>query len=529
MSTVQNSTAAASRADTTAAKLASLLSMHEAKAAQGSPRAIAVRAEAGLLNARQRIDALFDPGSFVETGELARKSGADNPLGDGVVTGYGTVDGRPVCAFSHDATIFGGSLGEVFGRKVADIYELALRVGCPVVGINDGGGARVQEGVASLAFFADIGQVIVRASGAIPQISLVMGACAGGAVYGPAMTDFVVAVQDTSYMFITGPDVLRSVTGEDVTLEELGGARAQGIGGNVHHVASDDADAIDWARELLGLLPSNFNLLAPVVVSEDAAAVDELTERDLQLDALMPDADNSGYDMHEVIGRVVDDGHLLEVSSLFAGNLITGFGRVEGRTVGVVANQPLNLTGALDIDASEKGARFVRFCDAFGIPILTFVDVPGYLPGLTQERGGIIRRGAKLIFAYSESSVPKVTVVVRKAYGGGYAVMGSKHFGADVNLAWPTARIAVMGADGAVTLLRRRELAEAGEDAAVLRTKYIDDYNEHVATPYGAAERGFVDAVIAPSDTRHQVSAALRALRSKNENLPPRKHNTMPL
>ena len=526
MTAVQEVTAAAGRAETTADKLAGLHALQQAKAAQGSPRTIAARTEAGQLSARQRIELLLDPGSFVETGELARKPGAANPLGDGVVTGYGTVDGRPVCVFSHDATIFGGSLGEVFGRKVTDIYDLALRVGCPIVGINDGGGARVQEGVASLAFFANVGQMVVRASGAIPQISMIMGACAGGAVYGPAMTDFVVAVQDTSYMFITGPDVLRSVTGEDVTLEELGGARAQGVGGNVHHVASDDADAIEWVRELLGVLPGNFNAVAPVLPIEPD---DELTARDRELDTLMPDADNSGYDMHEVIARIVDDGHLLEVSALFAVNLITGFARVQGRSVGVVANQPLNLTGALDIDASEKGARFVRFCDAFGIPILTVVDVPGYLPGLAQERGGIIRRGAKLIFAYSEASVPKVTVVVRKAYGGGYAVMGSKHFGADVNLAWPTARIAVMGAEGAVSLLRRRELAEAGDGAAVLRKQYIDAYNEHVATPYGASERGFVDAVIAPSTTRLQVAAALRALRSKEENLAPRKHNTMPI
>jgi propionyl-CoA carboxylase beta chain len=512
--------------DSTAAKLAGLRAMQQAKAAQGSPRTIAARAEAGQLNARQRIDLLFDPGSFVETGELARKSGAENPLGDGVVTGYGTVDGRRVCVFSHDATIFGGSLGEVFGRKVTDIYALALRVGCPVVGINDGGGARVQEGVAALAFFAEIAQVIVPGSGAIPQISMVMGACAGGAVYGPALTDFVVAAQDTSFMFVTGPDVLRSVTGEDVTLEELGGARAQGVGGNVHHVATDDTDAIDWVRELLGVLPSNFNEVAPVLPTEPDAA---LTEGDRQLDALIPDSDSSSYDMHEVIARIVDDGYLLEISPTFAANVITGFGRVEGRSVGVVANQPLNLTGALDIDASEKAARFVRFCDAFGIPILTLVDVPGYLPGIAQERGGIIRRGAKLIFAYSEATVPKVTVVVRKAYGGGYAVMGSKHFGADVNLAWPTARIAVMGAEGAVSLLRRRELAEAGDGAAVLRKEYIDAYNAHVATPYGAAERGFVDAVIAPSSTRHQVAAALRALRSKDQSRPPRKHNTMPL
>jgi len=526
MTAVQDSTAEAARASSTADKLAGLHAMREAKAAQGSPRAIAARAESGQLNARQRIDLLFDAGSFDEMGELARKSGPDNPLGDGVVTGYGTVNGRPVCAYSHDATIFGGSLGEVFGRKITDTYDLALRVGCPVVGINDGGGARVQEGVASLAFFAELGHMIVRASGAIPQISMIMGACAGGSVYGPAMTDFVVAVQDTSYMFVTGPDVLRSVTGEDVTLEELGGAHAQGVGGNIHHVAADDADAVERVRDLLDVLPSNFNATAPVLAAKRA---DKLTARDLELDGLMPDADNSGYDMQEVLARIIDDGDLLEISPIFAPNLITGFGRVEGRTVGVVANQPMNLTGALDIDASEKGARFVRFCDAFGIPIVTVVDVPGYLPGVAQERGGIIRRGAKLIFAYSEATVPKVTVVVRKAYGGGYAVMGSKHFGADVNLAWPTARIAVMGAEGAVTLLRRRELAAAGDGAAVLRKKYIDAYNEHVATPYGAAERGFIDAVIPPSTTRQQVAAALRALRTKEENPPPRKHNTMPL
>ncbi|MGH3990240.1 MAG: acyl-CoA carboxylase subunit beta, partial [Pseudonocardiaceae bacterium] len=452
------------------------------------------------------------------------------PYGDGVVTGYGTVDGRPVCVFAQDFTVFGGSLGEVFGEKIVKIMDLALKTGCPVVGINDSGGARIQEGVVSLGLYGDIFYRNVRASGVVPQISLIMGPCAGGAVYSPAITDFTVMVDEKSYMFITGPDVIKTVTGEDVSQEDLGGGRAHNTkSGNAHYLAPDEADAIDYVKALLSYLPSN-NLEDPPSYDEAALGHGELeiSDEDRELDTFIPDSANQPYDMQTVIAHVLDDGEFLEVQSMFAPNIVCGFGRVEGRSVGVVANQPMQLAGTLDIDASEKAARFVRTCDAFNVPVLTFVDVPGFLPGTDQEWDGIIRRGAKLIYAYAEATVPKVTVITRKAYGGAYDVMGSKHLGADMNFAWPTAQIAVMGAQGAVNILYRKELAGA-DDPEGMRRGLVTDYEDTLANPYIAAERGYVDSVIPPSYTRPYVTRALRSLRNKRETLPPKKHGNIPL
>jgi propionyl-CoA carboxylase beta chain len=435
------------------------------------------------------------------------------------VTGYGTVDGRQVCVFAQDFTVFGGSLGEVFGEKIVKVMDLAMKIGCPIIGINDSGGARIQEGVVSLGLYGEIFFRNTRASGVIPQISLVMGPCAGGAVYSPALTDFTVMVDQTSHMFITGPDVIKTVTGEDVGFEELGGARTHNAtSGNAHYLASDEADAIEYVRSLLSYVPSNNLDDAPVLSPSPVADVD--------LDALIPDSANQPYDMHRVIEAVVED--FLEVQALYAQNMVVGFGRIEGHPVGVVANQPMHFAGCLDIGASEKAARFVRFCDAFNLPVLTFVDVPGFLPGTGQEWEGIIRRGAKLIYAYAEATVPKVTVITRKAYGGAYDVMGSKHLGADLNFAWPTAQIAVMGAQGAVNILYRSELADA-DDPALLRAQLVEEYEDTLANPYVAAERGYVDSVIAPSATRDHVVRALRMLRTKRETLPPKKHGNIPL
>jgi propionyl-CoA carboxylase beta chain len=491
------------------------------------------------MTARERIDALLDEGSFIEIAELARHRATDfgldkqRPYGDGVVTGYGTVDGRPICVFAQDFTVFGGSLGEVFGEKIVKVMDLALKTGCPVVGINDSGGARIQEGVVALGLYGDIFYRNVMASGVVPQISLIMGPCAGGAVYSPAITDFTVMVDEKSYMFITGPDVIKTVTGEDVTQEDLGGARSHNtVSGNAHYLAADEGDAIDYVKALLAYLPSN-NLEDPPAYDDPADPLLEVTDEDRELDAFVPDSANQPYDMHTVIEHVMDDtgdgsADFLEVQALFAPNIIVGFGRVEGRSVGVVANQPMQLAGTLDIDASEKAARFVRTCDAFNVPVLTFVDVPGFLPGTSQEWDGIIRRGAKLIYAYAEATVPKVTVITRKAYGGAYDVMGSKHLGADMNFAWPTAQIAVMGAQGAVNILYRKELADA-DDPQELRAQLIADYEDKLANPYIAAERGYVDSVIPPSATRVCVVRALRALRGKRQTLPPKKHGNIPL
>ncbi|MFF5226135.1 acyl-CoA carboxylase subunit beta [Dactylosporangium sp. NPDC000521] len=515
---------------TTAGKLADLGRRTDEAVHAGSARAVEKQHARGKKTARERIELLLDPGSFVELDELARHRSINfgmersRPYGDGVVTGYGTVDGRQICVFAQDFTVFGGSLGEVFGEKIVKVMDLAMKIGCPVVGINDSGGARIQEGVVSLGLYGEIFFRNVRASGVIPQISLIMGPCAGGAVYSPAVTDFTVMVDQTSHMFITGPDVIKTVTGEDVEFEELGGARTHNTkSGNAHYLATDEDDAIEYVKALLSYLPSNNMDDVPVVPLPAAL---EVTEDDLALDTVIPDSANQPYDMHTVIESVVED--FLEVQPLFAQNILIGFGRVEGHPVGVVANQPMHFAGCLDIDASEKAARFVRTCDAFNIPILTFVDVPGFLPGASQEWDGIIRRGAKLIYAYAEATVPKVTVITRKAYGGAYDVMGSKHLGADLNFAWPTAQIAVMGAQGAVNILYRQELRDA-KDPAGLRAELIQEYEDTLANPYVAAERGYVDGVIAPSATRVEVVRALRLLRTKRETLPPKKHGNIPL
>jgi propionyl-CoA carboxylase beta chain len=521
---------------TTAGKLADLQRRNDEAVHAGSARAVEKQHAKGKMTARERIEALLDEGSFIEMDELARHRSMAfglekiRPYGDGVVTGYGTVDGRPVCVFSQDFTVFGGSLGEVFGDKICKVMDLAIKTGCPVVGINDSGGARIQEGVVSLGLYGDIFYRNVMASGVVPQISLIMGPCAGGAVYSPAITDFTVMVDEKSYMFITGPDVIKTVTGEDVSQEDLGGARTHNTkSGNAHYLADDEADAIDYAKALLSYLPSNNLDDAPAFDSGfDAAGAFDITDEDRELDTFMPDSANQPYDMHTVIEHILDESEFLEVQALYAPNIIVGFGRVEGRSVGVVANQPMQSAGTLDIAASEKAARFVRTCDAFNIPVLTFVDVPGFLPGTSQEWDGIIRRGAKLIYAYAEATVPKVTVITRKAYGGAYDVMGSKHLGADMNFAWPTAQIAVMGAQGAVNILYRKELAEASDSEAERKT-LVAEYEDALANPYIAAERGYVDSVIPPSHTRSYVVRALRSLRTKRAILPPKKHGNIPL
>jgi propionyl-CoA carboxylase beta chain len=525
---------------TTAGKIADLQRRRDEAVHAGSARAVEQQHAKGKMTARERIDRLLDPGSFTELDELARHRATDfgvdanRPYGDGVVTGFGTVDGRPVCVYSQDFTVFGGSLGEVYGEKIVKLMDHALKTGCPIIGVNDGGGARIQEGVVALGLFAEIFYRNVIASGVVPQISLIMGPCAGGAVYSPAITDFTLMVDKTSHMFITGPDVIKTVTGEDVSFEDLGGAHAHNVkSGVAHYQAKDEDDCLEFARELLSYLPSN-NLDDPPVLAPAApvtAGPDpllEVTEADAGLDTLIPDSPNQPYDMHHAITSVLDDGEFCEVHASFAPNIVVGFGRVEGASVGVVANQPMHLAGCLDINASDKAARFVRTCDAFNIPVLTFVDVPGFLPGTGQEWGGIIRHGAKLIYAYAEATVPKITVITRKAYGGAYDVMGSKHLRGDVNLAWPTAQIAVMGAQGAVNILYRRELAAAA-DADALRAERVAQYEHTLANPYIAAERGYVDAVIRPAETRAQVIRALRTLRTKRQTLPAKKHGNIPL
>jgi propionyl-CoA carboxylase beta chain len=520
---------------TTAGKIADLRRRIEEATHAGTSVAVEKQHAKGKLTARERIDLLLDEDSFVELDEFARHRSTNfgidkkRPYGDGVVTGYGTVDGRPVCVYSQDFTVFGGSLGEVYGEKIVKVMDFAMKTGCPVIGINDGGGARIQEGVVALGLFAEIFRRNVHASGVVPQISVIVGPCAGGAVYSPAITDFTVMVDQTSHMFITGPDVIKTVTGEDVGFEELGGARTHNTtSGVAHHMAGDEKDAMEYVKSLLSYLPSN-NLSEPPAFPEEAPL--QTSDEDRELDALIPDSANQPYDMRGAIEHVLDEGEFLETQSMFAPNIVTGFGRIEGFPVGVVANQPTQLAGCLDINASEKAARFVRTCDAFNIPVLTFVDVPGFLPGVDQEYGGIIRRGAKLIFAYAEATVPLITVITRKAFGGAYDVMGSKHLGADLNLAWPTAQIAVMGAQGAVGILHRRTIAEAGDAAAqeARRAELIEEYEDTLLNPYVAAERGYVDAVIMPSDTRAHVVKGLRQLRTKRESLPPKKHGNIPL
>lgn len=521
---------------TTAGKIADFHARREASWMPTGPDPVERQHARGKNTARERLEMFLDEGSFVEFDALVTHHstafGMDRrkPLGDGLVSGYGTVDGRLVAVYSQDFTVFGGSLSRANGEKIVKVQKFALRNGCPVIGINDGGGARIQEGVDSLAMFADIFRMNVRASGVVPQISVIMGPCAGGAAYSPALTDYVIMVDQTSHMFITGPDVIKTVTGEDVDMETLGGANSHNsVTGTSHYLAEDEEDAFDFLRELLEFLPSN-NLQDALTLEHDQDP--ELTIDDLDLDALIPDSANQPYDMQAVIETVLDDGHFLEIQSLYAPNVIIGYGRVEGRTVGIVANQPMQFAGTLDIAASEKAARFVRSCDAFNIPILTFVDVPGFLPGTEQEFNGIIRRGAKLIFAYAEATVPLVTVITRKAYGGAYIVMGSKKLGADVNLAWPTAQIGVMGAQGAVNILYRRDLKkveEEGGDVEAARAELIRKYEEELLNPYQAAELGYVDAVIAPSETRVQIIRSLRALHDKRAAMPAKKHGNIPL
>ncbi|MFJ2758974.1 acyl-CoA carboxylase subunit beta [Nocardioides sp. NPDC087217] len=524
---------------TTAGKLAELERRLDEAVHAGSAKAVEKQHAKGRQTARERIEMLLDEGSFQEVDELARHRSTafglekNRPFGDGVVTGYGTIDGRQVCVFSQDFTVFGGSLGEVYGEKITKIMDLAIKTGSPLIGINEGAGARIQEGVVSLGLYGKIFKRNVHASGVIPQISLIMGNCAGGHVYSPAVTDFTIMVDKTSGMFITGPDVIKTVTGEDITMEELGGALAHNSkSGVAHYMGADEADAIDYVKALLSYLPSN-NLEEPPAYEEVADL--EITGLDRELDTFIPDGGNQPYDMHEVISHVVDDEEFLEVQPLWAPNIIIGYARIEGRPVGIVANQPMQFAGCLDIDASEKAARFVRTCDAFNVPVITFVDVPGFLPGTDQEHNGIIRRGAKLIYAYAEATVPLVTIITRKAYGGAYDVMGSKHLGADINLAWPTAQIAVMGAQGAANIIHRRTLADleasgVGTDQVeAKRAQLIDEYETTLANPYIAAERGYIDAVIPPHETRAEVTRALRLLRTKRETLPAKKHGNIPL
>jgi propionyl-CoA carboxylase beta chain len=517
---------------TTAGKLADYERRHHEATVEVAERAAEKQHARGRQSARERIEFLLDEGSFVELDALSRHRATafgldkNRPLGDGVITGYGTIDGRQVCVFSQDFSVFGGSLGEVYGEKIVKVMDLAIKSGCPIIGINEGSGARIQEGVASLGLYGEIFTRNVHASGVIPQISLIMGNCAGGHVYSPAVTDFTIMVDGTSGMFITGPDIIKTVTGEDVTMEELGGGRTHNTkSGNSHYLAADEEDALEYVKALISYLPQN-NLEEPEAYGEVADL--EVTDLDLSLDTIIPDSANQPYDIRTVIEAILDDQDFLEVQALFAPNLVIGFGRVEGKSVGVVANQPMQFAGCLDIDASEKAARFVRTCDAFNIPVLTFVDVPGFLPGTDQEWNGIIRRGAKLIYAYAEATVPLVTIITRKAYGGAYDVMGSKHLGADINLSWPTGQIAVVGASGAVNILYRRDIA-AADDPEARRAELMTEYEDTLCNPYIAAERGYIDGVIKPSTTRAEVVKALRLLATKRESLPPKKHGNIPL
>jgi propionyl-CoA carboxylase beta chain len=511
-------------------RLAQLQDLKEAAIHSAGEKAVEKQHAKGKYTARERIEKLLDPGSFQETDTFVRHRthefdmDKNRPWGDAVVIGHGTIEGRRVCVFSQDFTVFGGSLGEVMGEKMCKIMDLAAKIGCPVIGINDSGGARIQEGVVSLGAYGDVFVRNVMCSGVVPQISLVMGPCAGGAVYSPAMTDFIFMVKETSHMFITGPDVIRTVTGEEVGFEELGGAMAHNSKSGVAHFACDDEDAcLEDTRYLISFLPQN-NLERPprVLPSDDPMRMDEA------LDHVVPDNPNKPYDMRDVVRLIVDDGEFFEVHEHYARNIVVGFGRLDGEAVGIVGNQPNQLAGVLDIDASAKAARFVRTCDAFNIPLVTFVDVPGFLPGTSQEWGGIIRHGAKLLYAYTEATVPKLTVITRKAYGGAYDVMASKHMLADFNFAWPTAEIAVMGPEGAVNIIYRRDIAESPTPER-RREKLIADYKARFANPYSAAERGYIDDVIVPHETRPKLITALHTLATKRQPTPKRKHGNIPL
>ncbi|HET6782187.1 MAG TPA: carboxyl transferase domain-containing protein [bacterium] len=511
-------------------RLEDLRRRRERVKALGGAERVKRQHEAGKLTARERLEHLVDPGSFTESGMFvthrAREFGMDqvDAPADGVITGYGTIEGRLVFVFSQDFTVLGGSLGEAHAGKIVKLMDAALRAGAPVIGLNDSGGARIQEGVASLGGYADIFLRNTLASGVIPQISAVLGPCAGGAVYSPAITDFVVMVRKTSYMFVTGPQVLKAVTREDVGFEELGGADVHSTrSGVAHFVAADDLECLQLIRRLLSYLPQN-NLDDPPHLEPS----DDPARMDAELDRLIPDDPTKPYDMHEVISRIIDTGSFLEVHTHYAQNLLVGFARLDGHTVGIIAQQPRILAGVLDIASATKGARFIRFCDAFNIPLITFVDVPGFLPGVEQEHGGIIRHGAKLLFAYCEATVPKLAVITRKAYGGAYDVMSSKHVGGDLNLAWPTAEIAVMGPEGAIEIVFRRELSDA-KDPDALRAKLVSEYRAQFANPYVAASRGYVDDVIAPRETRPRLISALRALSTKRIANPRKKHGNIPL
>jgi propionyl-CoA carboxylase beta chain len=511
-------------------KLEQLREREQRSEAGGGAARVEKQHQAGKMTARERVEFLLDEGSFQEFDKLVEHRSRDFGMeaeiypGDGVVTGHGLIDGRKVFVFAQDFTVFGGSLSETHAEKICKVMDLAMKVGAPIIGLNDSGGARIQEGVVSLGGYADIFLRNTLASGVVPQISCIMGPCAGGAVYSPAITDFNIMVKDTSYMFITGPDVIKTVTHEDVTKEQLGGASAHNsISGVAHFAADSDEHALRMVRELLSFLPSN-NVDDPPRL----AAIDSADRVEPSLNTIVPEASNQPYDIREVIDLIVDDGYFFEVHREYALNIVVGFARLDGRPVGIVANQPAYLAGVLDIDSSLKGARFVRFCDCFNIPIVTFEDVPGFLPGLSQEHGGIIKHGAKLLYAYAEATVPKVTVITRKAYGGAYCVMGSKHIRTDINFAWPSAEIAVMGAEGAVDILYRRALAEA-PDKASARSARVNELQDKFASPYVAAERGFIDEVIEPSQTRSKLIRALAVLENKRDTNPPKKHGNIPL
>jgi len=497
--------------------------------AAGGAQRVEKQHRAGKLTARERIEVLVDPGSFVEMDRFATHhspglSAEQAVLGDGVITGHARIDGRPVCVFAQDFTVFGGALGAAHARKIVKLMDLALKIGVPILGLNDSGGARIQEGVAALGGYADIFLRNTLASGVVPQISCIMGPCAGGAVYSPAITDFVLMVEGTSYMFITGPDVVKAVTHEQVTKEALGGATTHSEKSGVCQLtAPDDRRCLELVRELLSFLPSNNGEETPLVPTSDPA-----TREATALDSLIPTESNKPYDMRDVVRHVVDDGYFFELSPRFAENLLTGLARIDGRSVGIVANQPAVLAGVLDIDASVKGARFVRFCDCFNIPLITFVDVPGFLPGVSQELGGIIRHGAKLLYAYCEATVPKLTIITRKAYGGAYDVMNSKHVRADVNLAFPTAEVAVMGAEGAINVIHRAQI-EAAENPEQVRAEFIADYRARFMSPYEAASLGFIDEVIEPRTLRPRLAGYLNLLKNKRDQNPPKKHGNIPL
>ena len=523
-------------ANTTAEKIAELKRRRAAAEKPMGDKAIDKVHAQDRLTARDRLDYLLDEGSFVETDMLATHRTTDFGMSkkkiptDGIVTGWGTIDGREVCIFSQDGTVFGGALGEVYGEKMVKIMELAVTTGRPLIGLYEGAGARIQDGAVSLDWIAQTFYQNIKASGVVPQISVIMGACAGGNAYSPALTDFVVMVDKKSKMFVTGPDVIKTVTGEEITQEELGGASAHMLAaGNSHYTAASDEEALDWVHDLVGYLPSNNRQRAPF---EDFEELGDEAASDLRLDEIIPDSPTQPYNVKEVIEALTDDGEFLEIQAERAENVVVAFGRIEGQSVGFVANQPQVYAGCLDIDSSEKAARFIRTCDAFNIPIVLLVDVPGFLPGASQEHSGILRRGAKLLYAYGEATVPKITVTMRKAYGGAYCVMGSKGLGADVNLAWPTAQIAVMGAAGAVGFIYRKELKQAHEkglDVQELAKSFEREYEDHMLNPYKAAERGLIDAVILPSETRSAITRNLRLYADKNVPRPARKHGNIPL